>query len=227
MKKKKPKTAGLHYENNYRLRGYKAIVGLDEAGRGAWAGPVTAGAVVLPVHDRDLTEKLLGVRDSKQMTPRQRGILVETIKDVALSWGVGMAGSGDIDAYGIVPATKLAMKRALDDLHTRFPDVSPDCMFLDSMNWDDCPDPYVHLFREHIRKGDQNSLSIAAASVIAKTARDAHMVELGETYPDYGFGQHKGYGTALHRAALKQHGVTPIHRAYFAPIRALHEGESA
>ncbi len=204
-------TASLMYEHQYWESGCHTIIGIDEVGRGTWAGPVAAGAVSLPFQRGDLSKVLAGVRDSKQMTPRQRNHLVDRIKEVATVWGVGSASSAEIDEFGIVPATKLAMKRALD--MTR---IQPDCLFLDSVAW-----PEVSLPQICIVKGDARSLTIAAASVIAKVWRDEMMRELDKEYPQYGFAVHKGYGTAKHHAALKQYGASPIHRMTFAPLRAL------
>lgn len=220
MPKKSPntnRTASLTYEYQYWESGCHRIVGLDEAGRGTWAGPVSAGAVCLPLERGDLSKVLAGVRDSKQMTPRQRGILVERIKEVATTWGVGSASSEEIDEFGIVPATKLAMKRALE--MTR---VQPDCLFLDSLAW-----PEVNLPQISLVKGDSRSLSIAAASVVAKVWRDEYMRELDKQYPQYGFAVHKGYGTARHHAALKQYGPCAIHRMTFAPLRALNAAQGS
>jgi len=223
MKKKKlPKTASLVYEHFFMRAGYRRIVGIDEAGRGAWAGPVTAGAVCLPVHDNDLSERLAGVRDSKQLSPRQREGLVDTIKAVSLAWGIGNASSDEIDQYGIVPATKLAMKRALQHMTAQFDDFSPDYLLTDSMKWDECP---VNCEIQHIKWGDQQSLSIAAASVLAKVWRDETMCTLAEKYPDYGFSRHKGYGTQQHRNALESYGALPIHRTYYRPIQAIIAGQ--
>jgi ribonuclease HII len=205
------RTASLMYEHQYWESGCHKIIGLDEAGRGTWAGPVTAGAVCLPLDRKDLSKVLAGVRDSKQMTPRQRSTLVERIKEVALAWGVGSASSAEIDEFGIVPATKLAMGRALE-----MTKLQPDCLFLDSLAW-----PEINLPQISLVKGDTRSLTIAAASVIAKVWRDNTMRELESQYPQYGFAVHKGYGTAKHQAALKQYGPCAIHRMTFAPLRAL------
>lgn len=220
-KKRKPKTASLNYEHKFRADGYHDIVGIDEAGRGAWAGPVAAGAVCLPVDNHDLGDILAGVRDSKTMTPRQRGILVEKIKAVAVAWGVGHASNNEIDQYGIVPATKLAMTRALAHLQTQYPHFTPDCLFLDSISWDDAP---VDCHQVHIVRGDKATLSIAAASVIAKVWRDAYMRAQDTQYAGYEFGRHKGYGTRLHRQHLEANGPSPIHRRSFRPVRTLLEG---
>lgn len=219
-KRKPPKTASLRYEKELFLYGYQTMVGIDEAGRGAWAGPVTAGAVCLPKPTQDLTSRLAGVRDSKQMTALQREKLVDTIKSEALAWGVGSASNQEIDRLGIVPATHLAMIRALEHLQSQFPKITPDCLLLDSMDWNDCPFDY---HQKHIKKGDQNSLSIAAASVLAKTWRDAWMRELSEEIPQYGFANHKGYGTAFHQKVLNEIGASPFHRRSFAPVRMVIE----
>jgi ribonuclease HII len=214
MQKKRPnanRTASLTYEHQYLESGCHKIVGIDEAGRGTWAGPVAAGAVCLPLERLDLAKVLEGVRDSKQMTPRQRGSLVERIKEIAVAWGVGSASSAEIDEFGIVPATKLAMGRALE-----MTKLQPDCLFLDSLAWPEKNIPQISLV-----KGDSRSLSIAAASVIAKVWRDEYMRELDKQYPQYQFARHKGYGTAIHHAALRQFGPCAIHRMTFAPLRAL------
>jgi ribonuclease HII len=209
---KKNRTASLQYEHQYWADGCQSIMGFDEAGRGTWAGPVVAGAVCLPPDRKDLSKLLKGVRDSKQMTPRQRTQLVERIKEIALAWGIGSASSAEIDDLGIVPATWLAMKRALKQSK-----YEPDCLLMDSLVWPEMK----HIPQISIIKGDTLSLSIAAASVLAKVWRDELMQQLDEQYPQYGFGKHKGYGTAAHMTALKQHGPCPLHRMTFAPIREL------
>ncbi len=208
----RPQTASLQIEQTHWAEGRRYVVGLDEAGRGTWAGPVVAGAVCLPSDRHDLTQSLAGVRDSKQMTARQRTRLLESIQRVALSHATGFASSAEIDALGIVPATRLAMRRALEKLA-----VQPDYLLLDSIKWDDPQ----HIPFQSIIRGDSLSLSIAAASVLAKVWRDEHMYRLDEIYPAYGFHQHKGYGTARHLAALRTHGPCPEHRMSFAPIRHL------
>jgi ribonuclease HII len=210
-KKRALKTASLMYEHQYQQSGCNKIMGFDEAGRGTWAGPVVAGAVSLPIERKDLLKVLAGVRDSKQMTPRQRTGLVERIKEVALAWGVGSASSNEIDDLGIVPATKLAMRRALE--MTNF---QPDCLILDSLAWPEVSIPQISLI-----KGDTLSLSIAAASILAKVWRDEYMRTLDDQYPQYAFGVHKGYGTAKHQTALQLYGPCSLHRKTFAPIRKL------
>ncbi|MCB9450276.1 MAG: ribonuclease HII [Anaerolineaceae bacterium] len=220
-KTRKQLTASLKHEHDYYGQGFRFIVGIDEAGRGPWAGPVAAGAVCLPLATPNLSQTLAGVRDSKQMTPRQRTQLVETIKQTAMGWGVGSASSADIDRLGIIPATKLAMHRALAMLQANSNIEQPDCLFLDAMLWPEMEFiPQVSLIG-----GDARSLSIAAASVIAKVWRDEFMLQLDQAYPQYGFAAHKGYGTAQHQAALEKHGPAPVHRHSFAPIRKLLEKE--
>lgn len=205
-------TASLHFEEGCWTAGLHHVIGIDEVGRGTWAGPVAAGAVCLP-HDRtDLLTVLKGVRDSKQMTPRQRESLVERIKETAVAWGIGSATSEEIDAFGIVPATRLAMERALENTK-----LQADYLLLDSIKW---LDPY-HIPFQSIIRGDTLSLSIASASVLAKVWRDAYMRQLDVDFPEYSFGKHKGYGTAKHSAALHEFGACAEHRRSFAPLRHL------
>ncbi|MBN1202649.1 MAG: ribonuclease HII [Anaerolineae bacterium] len=200
--------ADLNYEYTLRDQGYKHIAGLDEAGRGAWAGPVVAGAVILPLDRFDLARALDGVNDSKQLSAAARERLLPRIMEVATAAGVGFASNAEIDTHGIVPATRLAMRRALDSLA-----VQPDALLTDSM-----PIPGVTLPCTPIVKGDQKSLSIAAASIIAKVTRDQFMDELDGLFPLYGFLAHKGYGTRLHRQVLKRYGPCEVHRMSFAPV---------
>ncbi|MEZ4669077.1 MAG: ribonuclease HII [Anaerolineae bacterium] len=209
--KRANKTASLLFEKHYWSMGYQYVLGLDEAGRGTWAGPVVAAAVCLPPERDDLPEVLLGVRDSKQMTPRQRANLVDTIQRTALAWGVGSASATEIDEIGIVPATRLAMRRALEATQHE-----PDVLLIDALRW-----PEIDIPQQSIVKGDSLSLSIAAASILAKVWRDKHMQEIDIAYPQFGFAHHKGYGTARHQRALNQYGVCPEHRRTFAPIRIL------
>lgn len=212
----KPKTASLIHERNYQNMGCNIIFGIDEAGRGPWAGPVSAGAVALPLNRHDLSKALAGVRDSKEMTPLQRASLVDTIKDVALAWGVGHATAKEIDEFGILPATKKAMQRALQTA-IEPSNLAPDCLFLDYMLWPERRDiPQVSIV-----SGDKHSLSIACASVLAKVWRDDFMMELDAEFPRYGFAQHKGYGTAFHREALEKYGPIEFHRQYYKPIQML------
>lgn len=203
-----PAKPTLEYEYQLWGEGFRIVAGLDEAGRGAWAGPVFAAAVVLPADER-VSQLLDGVRDSKRMTPRQREHWVGCIQSTSVAWAVGQASSQEIDRIGIVPATCLAMERAMNEL--TYP---PAHILVDYIQIRNCACPQLAL-----PKGDCRSLSIAAASVLAKTARDAHMVKLGEKYPSYGFARHKGYGTPQHREALHKHGPCPIHRYSFRPIK--------
>jgi ribonuclease HII len=198
----------LSFEVPIWKTGLSFVAGLDEAGRGAWAGPVSAAAVIL-APETDLTDTLGGVWDSKQMTPRQRTYWAEKIKNHALSWGIGFASSIEIDNVGILPATRLAMARALDYL-----DPHPQYLLVDAVSLSD-----IHLPQTAIIKGDQRSLSIAAASILAKTERDKLMCRLAEVYPCYGFERHKGYGTQIHHSALQRLGVLEIHRKSFAPVK--------
>ncbi len=205
-----PDKPNLFFEEQLWGEGFRVIAGLDEAGRGAWAGPVYAAAVVLP-NDERVCEVLDGVRDSKQMTARQREKYEGCIKSVSIAWALGSATEGEIDEQGIVPATCLAMQRAIDQLV-----YPPSHLLIDYISLRDCACPQLSL-----PKGDCRSLSIAAASVLAKTGRDAFMKTQDSKYPGYGFARHKGYGTALHRAALQELGATPFHRKTFRPISAL------
>jgi ribonuclease HII len=196
----------LTYETNLWPH-YRTIAGLDEAGRGALAGPVAVGAVILPRRDPAvLASTLTGVRDSKQMTPLERESLAPRIQEIALTWSVGFASAEEIDTYGIVPATRLAALRALQELST-----SPRYLLTDFR----LELPQLDIPQTALVKGDALCLSIAAASVLAKTARDALMRELDRQYQGYGLGQHKGYGTQSHRLAMKQMGISPIHRKTF------------
>ena len=205
----------LNYELPLWAAGALYLAGLDEAGRGAWAGPVSAAAVILP-QEADLCIHLKGVRDSKQMTPRQRFAWAIKIRRIALAWGVGFASHTEIDAIGILPATRLAMQRALAQLV-----VPPQHLLLDAVRL-----PSVALPQTVLIKGDVHSLSIAAASVLAKTARDELLIAWEQEYPGYGFARHKGYGTAAHRQALQDKGPCPLHRFTFAPIRDLVSSKS-
>jgi len=190
---------------------YKYIAGLDEAGRGALAGPVCVGAVILPEDETLLAQTLNGARDSKQMTPRKRRELTPRIKEVSREWGIGFASAAEIDEIGIVPATRLAACRALEAL-SNFPDYLLTDFRLEL--------PELDISQSALVKGDQKSLSIAAASILAKTARDDLMIELHTQFPEYELSRHKGYGTLLHRGKIKSLGRSPIHRKTFHIKRA-------
>ena len=202
----------LSFERYLWQGGLRYIAGLDEAGRGALAGPVAVGAVVLPGNlphlDRPhLLSKLAGVRDSKQMTPLERETAAPRIKELAVAWGVGMASPDEIDSEGIVVATRLAALRAVEQL-ALFPDYLLTDFRLEL--------PQLDIPQTALVKGDAKCLSIAAASVLAKTTRDALMREMDLQVPGYGLGRHKGYGTAAHLQALKSMGYSPIHRKSFS-----------
>ncbi|MGC8878769.1 MAG: ribonuclease HII [Anaerolineae bacterium] len=201
--------ATLDFERTLHKRGYRFIAGLDEAGRGAWAGPVVAAAVILPLERADLLLLLDGVCDSKQLTPHMRTRLAQRIRDVALAVGVGVGAPAMIDREGIVPATRHAMMQALRRLH-----ITPEALVLDYMRL-----PQVDLPQYVMPHADAHHLCVAAASIIAKVTRDRLMVLLAQRYPGYGFAVHKGYGTPDHHRSLIQRGVTPIHRRSFAPVR--------
>ena len=189
--------------------GHPLVAGLDEAGRGALAGPVVAAAVILPLERFDLARVLEGVRDSKQLSPVARQSWATQVRRIALTIGIGESSAEEVDRVGLLPATRLAMQRALNALS--FP---PTYLLIDHLRLSE-PD----LSQDAITRGDQTVLSIAAASVIAKVARDRTMVELGIRYPDYGFERHKGYGTSEHRRALARFGICPEHRRSYAPVR--------
>ena len=185
---------------------YQYIAGLDEAGRGALAGPVAVGAVILPHDPALLSSKLAGARDSKQMTPAQRGRLAIQIKAVSLNWSVGFATATEIDQQGIVHATRLAAMRALHQFT-----ISPQYLLTDFR----LELPQLEISQTSLVKGDACCLSIACASILAKTARDALMLDLDQRHPGYQLGKHKGYGTQAHRTALKRLGFSEIHRKTF------------
>lgn len=199
-----PSEPDLSFELALWEAGLTIVAGIDEAGRGALAGPVAAAAVILPP-EQEIAGYLKGVRDSKQMTARQRESVREKILQFAAAWEVGFATAGEIDQMGILPATRLAACRALEALSKR-----PLHLLLDYLFLPDIPTPQTALI-----KGDCRSLSIAAASIMAKTSRDALMRELDQTYPGYGFATHKGYGTLAHREALQRMGASPVHRISF------------
>jgi ribonuclease HII len=197
----------LNYESNLWPY-YQHIGGLDEAGRGALAGPVAVGAVILPRGDPTrLSSALTGARDSKQMTPRERERLAIQIKEIALNWSVGFATANEIDAQGIVRATRLAAMRALHQF-SLFPQYLLTDFRLEL--------PQLEISQTSLVKGDAHCLSIACASILAKTERDALMHELDDLHPGYQLGKHKGYGTQAHRSALRRLGFSSIHRKTFS-----------
>jgi ribonuclease HII len=201
----------LHLERSIQKdNGTARIAGLDEAGRGALAGPVVAAAVILPLDAPKRLQQFKGVNDSKQVPAKIRERLYKAITSSALCYGIGVVGAADIDEIGIVPATKLAMLNALSQL-------IPEAQYLlidGRIVLKTTPLPQKALIR-----GDSLSLSIAAASILAKVTRDRLMVEMDSDFPAYGFARHKGYGTVFHREAIAKLGPIPEHRHSFAPIR--------
>lgn len=195
----------LRFETELWLQGFNLIAGVDEAGMAPLAGPVVAGAVILP-----RSYKLRGLNDSKKiLDPSKRDELATQIKADAVCWSVGFAGVDDIDRINIYHAGLLAMQRALEGLT-----AAPDFVLVDARRIPHCPTPQRGIIR-----GDALSASIAAASIIAKTTRDAHMIELDGIYSGYGLATHKGYPTPEHCRALKELGALPIHRRSFARVR--------
>lgn len=205
VKKIKPPLT-MDIENHLAAMWKGVVCGVDEAGRGPWAGPVTAAAVIL---DPDNIPE--GLNDSKALTEKRREALMPIIKEKALAWGIGHASVEEIDEINILRATELAMQRAVAMLG-----IAPVGALIDGNYKFNLPcrvDTAVG--------GDGLSLSVAAASILAKTTRDHLLVELGQTYPQYGFEKHKGYGSLQHRIALSEHGPCEAHRKSYAPIRAL------
>jgi ribonuclease HII len=198
----------VEHELKQWAAGHRRIAGVDEVGRGCWAGPVVAAAVVLPQAVLEQPGLLAGVNDSKALTANQREKLAERILTLAESWGVGAVPAHVIDTHGIVSATRLAMQVALLRL------AQPaDALLIDAVHLEGWPCAQLALI-----KGDARCLSIAAASILAKVARDRIMSDLGRRAPAYGFEQHKGYGTATHEHALRVHGPSPQHRRSFRPL---------
>ncbi|WP_246939995.1 ribonuclease HII [Bacillus pinisoli] len=191
------------YERELHEQGYHLIAGVDEVGRGPLAGPVVAAAVILP---RQV--ELIGINDSKQLTESKREYYYHLIQDLAISIGIGVIHASQIDEVNIYEATKLAMEEAIHQLKPY-----PDHLLIDAMKLN------LNIPQHSIVKGDQNSVSIAASSIIAKVTRDKYMKNLGETYPHYGFENHMGYGTRQHLEAIESYGIISEHRRSFAPIK--------
>ncbi len=203
MSKKAPQTA-----ETFSLFDYEGeiICGVDEAGRGPLAGPVMAAAVIL-----DPAHPILGLRDSKKLSEAKRDLLAIEIKRYALAWAVAECSEQEIDEINILQASMLAMRRAVEGLK-----LTPTLALIDGNR---CPVMAVR--SEAIIKGDDKVAAISAASILAKTARDHRLAALHLEYPQYALDQHKGYPTALHLARLREHGVSPIHRKTYAPVKAL------
>ncbi len=200
----------------------RLVIGLDEVGRGCLAGPVTVGAVVLPL-SLDLPEWTQEIRDSKLLSEAQRESLAPRIREWAASWAIGSASVEEIAQWNILGAVGLAMKRAVDAIVQSL-DGSTDFRIL--IDGNRIPTCFSDSYRQQslaVVKGDQRCLSVAAASILAKVDRDSLMMDYEKRYPGYGFGVHKSYGTPAHLDAVKRLGVLPVHRAAFAPIRALLE----
>jgi ribonuclease HII len=197
----------LDQENRLWQSGVRHIAGVDEAGRGALAGPVVAAAVILPPA-ADYRGVWNQVRDSKQLPAASRETLAVQIQESALAWSVGAASSQEIDGMGIAPATRLAMDRAIAALQP-----PPDYLLLDWVRL-----PHWYLPQQSFVRGDGLVVSIAAASILAKVHRDRLLVAWDAAYPGYGFAAHKGYGTPAHLTALDRHGPCSLHRQTFAPI---------
>ena len=204
-----PKAPNLSFEHALWKEGLLNIAGIDEAGRGCLAGPVTAAAVILPYME-EVPGYFSAVRDSKQLSREAREWEQKKIEENCLDWGVGFASNLEIDRYGIIPATRLAVSRALEKIESQ-----PQHLLVDYIELPNNPLPQTRLV-----KGDARSLSIAAASILAKTHRDALMIILAEKYPAYDLGTNKGYGTAAHREAIQRFGPSPLHRISFAPMRS-------
>lgn len=189
------------YEYSFLSKGNVAIAGVDEAGRGPLAGPVVAAAAILNVDD-----DFIYLNDSKKVTPKRRDILYNDIMNRTI-YGIGIVSAEEIDEMNILQATYKAMRMAIDKLSKRPEVLLNDAVIIPGI------DESIH--QEKIIKGDAKSVSIAAASILAKVTRDRYMEELGEKYPEYGFEKHKGYGTKAHIEAIKKYGITPEHRKTF------------
>lgn len=198
----------FRYENEAKAEGFNIVCGIDEAGRGPLAGPVCAAAVILP--EGCIIE---GVNDSKKLTEKKREALFDVIKEKALAYSIAVADEKEIDEINILQATYLAMRRAFDGL-----DIKPDMALVDGNR-----DPGLGVATRTIVKGDANSMSIAAASILAKVTRDRFMLEMDEKYPEYQFAKHKGYGTKLHYEMLTEYGASEIHRKTF--LKSFYEGK--
>ena len=190
------------FERAARQLGWTRIAGIDEAGRGALFGPVVAAAVIL-----NPKRRIVGLDDSKKLAPDRRSQLAERIREHALAWAVAEIDAARIDAWNIYQASRQAMTAALGQLS-----IAPDYLLIDAMELD------VLIEQKSLIKGDARSVSIAAASILAKTHRDTRMDQWDSSYPGYGFAQHKGYCTADHFVILEQLGPSPIHRRSFSPV---------
>lgn len=193
------------YENEYADKGFKAIAGIDEAGRGPLAGPVVAACCIL-----DPDKPVLGLDDSKKLSEKKREELFPMIKENALAYAVVAIDAGTIDDINILEATKKAMRQCVADISEK---ITPDLLLIDAVKLEGVSQEVVPII-----KGDAKSNSIAAASILAKVTRDHMMIEYDKKYPGYGFAKHKGYGTKDHYAAIREQGMTPIHRRSFLKV---------
>jgi ribonuclease HII len=196
-------TPNLRTENKLRRQGLEIIAGLDEVGKGAWAGPLIAAAVVLP------RTSFTGLQDSKHLSPRQRDLYFAKITKNALAYAVGIVSHKLVDRIGIKQANLRAFRLAISKLN-----LKPQYLLIDGLEIGPHPVPY-----QYIVEGDIKCSSIAAASVVAKVIRDRFMEQLHQQYQAYGFAEHKGYGTLFHRRALDEMGPTPFHRLSFRPLK--------
>ncbi len=196
-------TPTYEYEHKAYDSGFKCVCGIDEAGRGPLAGPVFAAAVVLPVDC-----EIPGLNDSKKLTEKKRDALFEVIIEKAIAYSIASASEKEIDEINILNATYLAMNRAFDGLS-----VKPDMALIDGNR-----EPGVDAMQKTVVKGDSKSMSIAAASILAKVSRDRYMLEIAKLYPQYEFQKHKGYGTKLHYERIRENGISDVHRKTFLKV---------
>ncbi|MGT2935976.1 ribonuclease HII [Streptococcus castoreus] len=200
--------AMLTYEKSLYEKGYQAIAGIDEVGRGPLAGPVVAACVILPKGC-----KIKGLNDSKKISKSKHEAIYQVVKEKAVAIGLGVVDNMCIDKVNIYEATKLAMLAAINHLESQA--IKPDYLLIDAMSLD------IPLPQQSIIKGDANSLSIAAASIVAKVTRDRMMANYDQQFPGYGFAKNAGYGTKEHLQGLQTYGITPIHRKSFEPIKSM------
>ena len=205
------------FEKKIYKKGYRVIAGMDEVGRGSFAGPVVAAAVAFAPNSKFeiLNSKQIRINDSKKLNSKQRELASFWIKRNATCYGIGKASVGEINKFGIKKASEMAFRRAIKNCNKRIDYLLVDAFYI----------PFIKGLRRRnqlpIIKGDTKSFSIAAASIIAKVTRDRLMRDYDTAYPQYGFGRHKGYGSAAHLAALRRHGPCPIHRASFRGVKEL------
>ncbi len=200
-------------ENSLWDNGYSNVCGIDEVGRGCWAGPLVAGAVIFSVNPEVGIKELEQINDSKKIARRKRERLAEFIVHNAKHWGIGFVDPKELDKIGLSRSNTLAIERAVNNLGNK-----PDFSLIDGNIMKNRPN--IGLFK-NIIKGDSKSISIAAASILAKVFRDKLMNSIDSDYPGYGFSAHKGYGTSSHRKSIQKNGILPIHRKSFAPIKEL------